>query len=56
MTKSNWLIALSKADVYRVPVPPSVKPGDLIQGAMDNFDHDENTKSGLGGSHDTILM
>ena len=23
---------------------------------MDNFDHDENTPSGIGGSHDTILM
>ena len=23
---------------------------------MDNFDHEENTKSGIGGSHDTILM
>ena len=30
--------------------------GVLIQGAMDNFDHEENTKSGIGGSHDTILM
>ena len=36
--------------------PPSIQPGDLIQGAMDNFHHDENTKSGIGGSHDTILM
>ena len=23
---------------------------------MDNFDHEENTKSGIGGNHDTILM
>lgn len=23
---------------------------------MDNFDHEENTPSGKGGSHDTILM
>ena len=23
---------------------------------MDNFDHKENTVSGTGGSHDTILM
>ena len=28
----------------------------LIQGAMDNFDHEENTSSGIGGSHDTILV
>ena len=23
---------------------------------MDNFDHEENTPSGIGGSHDTILV
>ena len=45
-----------KAGVHRVPVPPSIEHGVLIQGAMDNFDHEENTKSGIGGSHDTILM
>ena len=52
-----WHYALSKkAGVHRVPVPPSIQPGLLIQGVMDNFDHEENTKSGIGGSHDTILM
>ena len=39
-----------------VPVPPSMKPSVLIQGAMDNFDHEENTSSGIGGTHDTILV
>ena len=23
---------------------------------MDNFNHEENTSSGIGGSHDTILV
>lgn len=23
---------------------------------MDNFDHEEDTKSGTGGSHDTVLV
>ncbi len=23
---------------------------------MDNFDHEEDTKSGIGGSHDTVLV
>ena len=50
------LRTIKKAGVHRVPVPPSIQPGLLIQGAMDNFDHEENTKSGIGGSHDTILM
>ena len=31
-------------------------PPLIIHGTMDNFDHEENTKSGIGGSHDTILM
>ena len=48
--------SFEKAGVHRVPVPPSIEHGVLIQGAMDNFDHEESTKSGIGGSHDTILM
>ena len=39
-----------------MPVPPSIKPSVLIQGAMDNFDHEENTSSGIGGSHDIMLV
>ena len=45
-----------KAGVHRVHAPPSIEHGVLIQGAIDNFDHEENTKSGIGGSHDIILM
>ena len=45
-----------KAGVHCVHAPPSIEHGVLIQGAMGNFDHEENTKSGIGGSHDTILM
>ena len=40
----------------RVPVPLNVTPSSIIHGATDNFDHEENTSSGIGGSHDTILM
>ena len=50
------LRTIKRAGVHRVLVPPSIQPGLLIQGAMDNFDHEENTKSGIGGGHDTILM
>ena len=28
----------------------------MIYGVMDNFDYEENTLSGIEGSHDTILM
>ena len=33
-----------------------IKENAIIHGAMNNFDHDENTQSGKGGSYDTILM
>ena len=41
---------------HRVPIRPSIKGNNVIHGAMDNFDHEENSKSGKGGSHDTILV
>ena len=44
------------AGVNRTPIPSIIKNNVLLHGAMDNFDHDENTPSGIGGSHDTILM
>ena len=39
-----------------VPVPPVINSSAIIQGAMDKFDNEENTTSGIGGSHDTILV
>ena len=47
---------IRRAGNDHVPLPPSIEPSVLIQGAMDNFDHEENTSSGIGGSHDTILV
>ena len=46
---------IARAGENCVPIPPSIIPNILINGAMDNFDHKENTSS-TGGSHDTILM
>ena len=40
----------------RTPVPLTIDNPAVIHGAMDNFDHDEGTASGIGGSHDTILI
>ena len=40
----------------RVPVSLFIDKNTLIHGAMDNFDHIEVTLSGIGGSHNTILM
>ena len=47
---------IKRVGLYRTPVPQLIEDSVLIHGAMDNFDHEENTKSGIGGSHDTILM
>ena len=39
-----------------MPVPKNINSSSIIHGAMDNFDHEENTLSGIGGSHNTILV
>ena len=40
----------------RVPVPKNMNSSSIIHGAMDYFDHEESTLSGIEGSHDTILV
>ena len=40
----------------RVPVKPVFTLQQPISAAMDNFDHIENTLSGKGSSHDTVLV
>ena len=47
---------IMEAENFRVPVSKTIESGTIVQGAMDNFDHDENTMSGKNGSHDTIFM
>ena len=47
---------IMEAGNFRVPFSETIESGTIVQGAMDNFDHDENTMSGKNGSHDTILM
>ena len=46
------------AGSHRVPVPSSIVPHELVYGAMESFNHTEKKKtvSGIGGSHDTIVM
>ena len=41
---------------HRVPVAEEIKSNTIIHRAMDNFDHDENMLSGIGGNHDTVLV
>lgn len=40
----------------RVPVLENIENSIVIHGAMDNFDNKEGTQSGIGSSHDTVLM
>jgi hypothetical protein len=39
-----------------VPIPSHIRKDVPIRGAMDNFDHEEATFSGINGAHDTILV
>ena len=50
---------INTAGSNRVPVSLPFDDDDNeseLHGSMDNFDHEEATSSGIGGSHDTILM
>ena len=47
---------IRRTETGKVPIPPNIQQSMLVQGVMDNFDHEENTASDKGGSHDTILM
>ena len=37
------------------PLPPLVIPENLIQAAINNFNHEEGNPSWIAGSHDTII-
>ena len=47
---------IDMAGDYRVPIPPAILSSKVIHGVMDNFDHEENTSSGISGSHDVVLV
>ena len=40
----------------RVPVSTSVCSSNIIHGAMDNLDQNEDTNSSINGSHDTVMV
>ena len=54
MCQTQQLINL--AGPCRVSVPENINCSSITYGAIDNFNHEENTSSGIGGSHDTILV
>ena len=49
---NTWTIQL--AGNNRVPVAKTISP--IIHGAVDDYDNEKGTSSGIIGSHDTILM
>lgn len=48
--------AVSLSGNNRVPISPHFARDMPLCASMDNFDHEEDTKSGIGGSHDTVLV
>ena len=47
---------IEAAQSHCTPVPPIIEATVMIHGVMDDFDNEENTLSGFGGSHDWIPM
>ena len=47
---------IKQAGNGRVPVSISICSSNIIHGAMGNFDHEEDTISGIKGSHDTVMV
>ena len=47
---------IKQARSGRVPVSTSICSLNIIHGAMDNFDHEEDTISGIKWSHDTVMI
>ena len=47
---------ITTAGNNRVPLPAVLEATSPLNGAMDNFDHNESTLAGTGSTHDTILV
>ena len=39
---------IRRTETGKVPISPNIQQSMLVQGVMDNFDHEENTASGKG--------
>ena len=59
MQRINTSVALKMVEdtlPNRCPVSSKISERHVVQGAMDNFDHTENTVTGKYSSHDTVLV
>ena len=52
---ASFTIEASEGDVH-VPFPSHFTRNMFTMAAFDNFDHEEATLSGIGGSHDTVTV
>lgn len=53
---NNMASLIVKSAQGNVPLPSQFDPEMFTIGAFDNFDHEEATVSGIGGSHDTVSV
>ena len=57
MHQHNDLAQYSVSQCFdEVSLPSHFKPDMYTTAALDNFDHEERTLSGIGGSHDTVCV
>ena len=47
---------ITLAEGHLIPIPPIIIKGKPLRAAMDNFDKEEDSPSGIGGTHDTVLF
>ncbi len=50
---ANYVVSICQGIV---PLPSHFDKAKFTLGSMDNFDHEENTLSGIAGSHDTVSI
>ena len=59
MLQIDTLLAIKliqDAGQHRVLVAQEIMLNKIVHRAKDNFDHEEDTLSGVGGSHNTVLL
>ena len=47
---------VTESSLGGAPLPSNFDSKEFTMGAFDNFDHEEGMLSGIGGSHDTVMV
>ena len=53
---TDMVAYISEISENKIPLPSQFDPTLFTIGAFDNFDHEESSLSGIGGSHDTVMI